>query len=269
MKKQILIISLLINSSTGFLKRFNCVVKANTLKKFIVAILVFLVGTNYYVAAAQLGDTIKSEVLNTKMQKIAKSESTPNWVKFKDDVRINPKTVFIDKKSEFDLKENDKMVLNRTEKDDLGFTHYQYQQYYKNIKVDGGTYTVHTNKDGITYAANGNLDKGIDINVVPALTANQVIDIALNYVNAKEYMWQSEFWEKNLKERTGKIDTTYYPIPQLVIRGIVINKSNMDNKQYILAYRLDIYSSSPNYSQRIYIDANTGEILQYLPLQSN
>lgn len=211
------------------------------------------------------------EFWNSSLEKIAKTESVEGWIKFKEDINIDARNIFSEQKEAFNLKENDKMTLFKIEKDDLGFTHYRYQQYYKNIKIEGGEFIVHANKNGITYAGNGKLFRGIDIPVVPILGTQQAIDFVLKHVSAKEYMWQSEVLEKDLKERTGKSDTTFYPTAQLVIKEIKNNdiKSDMPDKQYFLAYRLDIYSSAPNYSQRIFIDANTGKFLESFPLQSN
>jgi bacillolysin len=241
------------------------------MKKIILIILALSIGVNYLTVSAQETDAIKSDSLNSLMKKIAIPESKQNWIKFKDDIKVNPLTIFIDYKAEFNLSDNDAMILYKTTKDDLGFTHFQYQQYYKNIIVSGGTYNVHSNKKGITFAANGKILTEIYINVLPILNEKQIIDKTLKYVNAKEYMWQSDFWEKDLKVRTGKADTTFFPTPQLVIREIKNKniKFNMRNSKYFLAFQLDIYSSSPNYSQRIFIDANNGDILETIPLQSN
>ena len=178
---------------------------------------------------------------------------------------MNPKTLFLDFKSAFGLAEDDEMMNYKTEVDDLGFTQNHFKQYYKNIIIDGESFTVHTNKGGSTYAGNGNILTGISLNTVPILTANEAIDFALKSINSKEYRWQSDFWEKEIKERTAKPDSSYFPTPELVIKEI----KNASFKQYFLAYRMDIYSSSPNFSQRIFIDANTGNVLQTFPLQSN
>jgi len=241
------------------------------MKKIISTILVLTIAANFFIVSAQPGDENKGVSLNPQMKKIAKPESEPNWIKFKEDVRIEPKTIFIDYKSAFNLKEDDEMIIYEVLMDDLGFTHYQFHQYYKNIKIDGATYYVHTNENGITYAANGELLTGIDLNVVPRLSDKQAIDLALKYTNATEYMWQSDFWEEDLKVRTGKPDTTYFPFPKLVIREIKSNniKTVATENQCFLVYQLDIYCSSPHYSQRLFIDANTGEILDSLPLQSD
>lgn len=93
-------------------------------------------------------------------------------------------------------------------------------KYYKGIKVDGATYNVHVNKEGITYSANGSILTGLNLSITPLLDKEQSIEKVLNYVQAKEYRWQSEYWSNNIKERTGKANATYYPQPELVIRAI-------------------------------------------------
>jgi Zn-dependent metalloprotease len=239
--------------------------------KKIIVFFAFAGGLICSIVSAQQGGRRNMDSLNFQMKKIESAPGRSGWFRFKEGKNIDPEILFTKYKSEFNLKENDKMVLFKSGKDKAGYTHFQFYQYYKNIRVDDGTYNVHADKDGVIYAANGKLDTGIDINIVPVLSDKQAIDIALKFVNAKEYMWESDFWERNLKERTGKNDTTYYPTPELVIRGKKDNSINANNKDqnYVLAYRVDIYSSSPYYSQRIYIDAKTGKIFEAFPLQSN
>ena len=78
-------------------------------------------------------------------------------------------------------------------------------------------------------------------------------------------MWQNTFFENELKEK--KSDATYYPLPVLVIKEERNQNSGLGI--FHLAYRMDIYASSPRYAQRIFIDAHTGEIIEKYPLQSN
>ncbi|WP_291124868.1 hypothetical protein [Flavobacterium sp. UBA6031] len=240
-------------------------------KKFFSTVFALVIGSVSILLSAQYSLNLKVDTLNPQIRKIAKSDSKPNWINFKTDSKINPKTIFVEYKSAFDLKENDKMMLVKTEKIDSEITLYKYQQYFKDVKIEGGEFIVHTDKDYFTNSANGKLFTDIDINVVPTLNAKQSIDIALDHISAKEYKWESEFWKNELKTKTGKPDTSYYPVPQLVIRQIRNRnqQSNIQKKQFFLVYMLDIYSSSPNYAQRIFIDANTGDVLETLPLQSN
>ena len=149
------------------------------MKKNIIILLTLTIGTNYHTVKAQQPDLIKGDTISFQLMKIAKPESKINWIKFKDSLNINPTNVFTEFKAAFNLKENDKMLLTKIEKDDLGYSHYKYLQYYKDIRIDGGIYTVHTNKKGITYAANGKILNGIDISVVPNLNEKQAIEIGL------------------------------------------------------------------------------------------
>ena len=78
--------------------------------------------------AAQNGAT-----LSEKFKNIAKPGSTKEWIIFWDSAKINPKTIFTDLKDAFELSNDDQMILKKIKKDDIGFNHYRYQQYYKNI----------------------------------------------------------------------------------------------------------------------------------------
>jgi bacillolysin len=214
---------------------------------------------------------VSTDSLNGELRKIAKPESTSTFIKFKEDATVNPVTIFNELKQAFNLGNDDQMRIFKTEDDELGFTHRRYQQYYKNVKVEDAIFIVHTNKDGFTYAANGKLMPGLDVNITPNITADQAIESALKHVNAKEYKWQSNFWQNELKKHTRNSDTSYYPVPQLVIKEIshVSKGSNTLTNTRHLAYRMDIYTSSPDYSQRIFMDAHTGKVLQVYPLESN
>jgi Zn-dependent metalloprotease len=236
------------------------------MKKIIGSILVLIVGTNCFRASAQVG-SIKQDSLSFEMKQIAMPESEPNWIKFKSSAKIKPETLFEEHKIAFGLSPFDKMQVSKSFIDDIGFTHHNYQQFYKSIPIDGESINVHTNKKGETYAATGRILKGINVEISPKLTAQEAIDLALKFVNAKEYRWQNTFWENELKQKNSKADTTYYPQALLVIK----EERNFNSGLGIfhLAYRMDIHASSPLYSQRIFIDAQTGEIIGKYPLQSN
>lgn len=207
------------------------------------------------------------DLMNPAMKQIASPESEEHWIKFNATAKINPETIFEVHKVAFELSENDKMVINKSFKDDIDFTHINYQQYHKGILIDGESVNVHTNKNGETYAATGRILKVIIVETTPKLTANEAIEAALKFVDAKEYMWQNAFWENELKQKKKDTNATYYPSPILVIK----EKRNYNQGLGIfnLAYRIDIDSSSPHYSQRIFVDAISGEIIDKYPLESN
>jgi bacillolysin len=106
--------------------------------------------------------------------------------------------------------------------------------------------------------ANGMWFDGITVNTTPALTSIQAVEKATAFVGAAEYRWQNASEEAWLKVITQNENATYYPAGELVI---VCRNGDIMAKDYVLAWKLDIYASSPVSRQWIFVDANTGAIV--------
>ena len=128
------------------------------MKKNASILIAFTLWANYLVAFAQAGSN-KEDSLSLGLKQIAEIESTPVWIKFKTSAQINPKTFFEDYKVAFRLSDFDTMIVGESVTDDIGFTHCNYQQFYKSISIDGESVNVHTSKNGETYAATGRILK--------------------------------------------------------------------------------------------------------------
>ena len=61
-------------------------------------------------------------------------ENNPNWLKVKDGVQIKAEALVNRHRVELSLGTGDELKLLRQEEDNLGFTHYRYQHYFKGIK---------------------------------------------------------------------------------------------------------------------------------------
>ena len=112
--------------------------------------------------------------LNTNLQlsRIAISQGSPGWVKFREEKSINGKALFNSHKEAFGLGPDDEMRLYRVKSDELDYKHYRYQQYYKGIKVEGAEYVVHT-KDDLAITGNGKIINKLKLNVIPFITSEQ------------------------------------------------------------------------------------------------
>lgn len=207
------------------------------------------------------------DTMTAELKQIASEESENGWIKFRITANLNAATIFENNRIAFGLSKNDTVKVAKVFKDDLEMTHYNYIQYYNGIPIDGESVNVHQAESGQVVSATGNLKTNLQLQTVHSITKNQAIDLALRFVNAKEYMWQSTFFENELKQKYSNPDTTYYPQTHLVIK----EKQSYTGGTgiFYLAYRMDIYSASPFYAQRIFIDANSGEIVEKYPLQSN
>ncbi len=196
---------------------------------------------------------------NSDLQRIAKTESRPDWVYFKEGSNLDPSTIFKQQKSAFQLRAADEMRLKRTDVDDYGFSHHRYQQYYKGIPVEYGEYIVHA-RNGRSEKANGSLGLNINLSPTPQLSEKQALEFALKYVNAKVYKWEVPAEEEFIKGVSGNPNATYYPQGELLI----VNKKYYDQSKeddYVLAYKFPIESQLPNDGRMVYVSAVDGSIV--------
>ncbi|MEO8823910.1 MAG: M4 family metallopeptidase [Ginsengibacter sp.] len=155
---------------------------------------------------------------------------------------------------------SDSLVLEKETTDEIGMVHQRYQQYYKGVKVENAEYMIHGNADSVE-TMNGDFRIVKLASVFPSLTEQQALSYALKYVNAKEYKWQDSSAEKFIKKINKDSNATYYPQGYLVIE-----KDNLKGgKNFLLSWKFSIFSLIPYNLQWIYVDANTGQIINTTP----
>ncbi|MBM6616304.1 M4 family metallopeptidase [Bacillus suaedaesalsae] len=77
------------------------------------------------------------------------------------------------------------LVLISQETDELGMTHYKYEQQYKNVPVDGTSFMVHTDKNGVISAINGDIQPEVMFDYKGKATSN------LSKDEATKLAWKS------------------------------------------------------------------------------
>jgi len=171
----------------------------------------------------------------------------PTFVKFDTKVKAFSKAETQDVLSNiFGMTKNDEYKSLRTEKDQIGYTHERFQQYYKGIKVENGVYIVHS-REGAIESLSGEYKVIKEINITPSISNNVAIEKATAFVNAENYMWEQ--------------DKSYAPSSELVIIAHDYGKHPKDVHEMVLAYKIDIYASKPLSRDYIYVNAHTGEIV--------
>ncbi len=200
-------------------------------------------------------------------EKVADIVVTPRgskWLVLRQDAHIPPKTIFEENRAAFYLGKDDQMDIQRIKEDDLGFTHYRYQQTYQGIKVEGAEMLVHA-RDGYAVRTNGNIVSGLALSVQPSISEEQALEWALMAFDADLYMWESPEWEAELKRRKNDSTATFFPDAELVFRASQ-SSDPLTPDRYRLAYKLTIHSLLPFDAQAVYVDAQTGEVFERLPL---
>nr|MBP6731635.1 peptidase M4 family protein [Chitinophagales bacterium] len=147
-------------------------------------------------------------------------------------------------------------LLNK-ETDQLGITHYRYQQTVNNIPVEGTMYIAHVS-NGAIQSLSGDLMDALQAVTSPAIDAKTAIEKALLYTAAQQYKWESAEAELALKDLSSDTRATYYPNPTLVY---VAKAGKLSTKEFVLAYKMDIYAVKPLSRNYVFVDATTGEVV--------
>ncbi|MFN5370558.1 MAG: M4 family metallopeptidase, partial [Bacteroidia bacterium] len=145
------------------------------------------------------------------------------------------------------------LKLLSKENDQLGETHYRYQQTVNNLPVIGTMFLAHS-KNGKVYGFNGELVDAEFTSTAAAITAQKALDAAVKHIGAKSYKWQMPEEEEHLKKEQNDPSASYFPKAELCyykpLKGA-----------YVLAYRLDIYAHEPVSRQYVFINAQNGNVI--------
>lgn len=179
-------------------------------------------------------------------------ESFPRFIKFDGKVTLAPESHGKFIRDLFDLPEEYSFTLSDKITDQLGWIHYSYSLNYKGIPIRHNAIKIHMN-GSLLVSVNASLDK-VSGSITPSISSDQVIETALNHVNATRYKWEMPEEEALLKMEHGS-EASYYPTPQLMWY------TNPSSQLSTLVYGLDVYADEPLSRQFIYIDAHTNHVV--------
>ena len=191
--------------------------------------------------------------------KMEKNGNSPTHMKFLEDAELTVATFFSEYQKFYGFSADNEMQVLRSHDDRMG-THHRYDQYYKGVKVFGAQYILHE-REGKIWMANGHLVHGLNVNVSPKLSEEAALEAALKHIGAKSYMWEAEENEAFLKAEQDDENATFYPKGELMLTS---GRHAMEAKSMRLTYRFDIYASNPRTRDYVFVDANTGEIVNKL-----
>lgn len=180
----------------------------------------------------------------------------PSYIKFKQGEEISFGQFEKWTKSAFKMNPEIGFKLKSTEKDELGHTHYRYNQTINGIVIEHATWIVHTKNESI-YSMNGMVFQSIAAGN-QAISEDAALNQALSHVNANTYKWELPIEEGHLKMETGDGKATYYPKGELVY---VSKHATYSADSYRLAYKFNVYAHQPVSRAELYVDAITGEII--------
>jgi len=187
------------------------------------------------------------------------------WIKLKVEEQASAGQL-AQNKGKFNLKENDELRLIEVKTNRFGHIRYQLAQEYKGILVQHATLLMHEDTGGKVETINGRLIRNLNLDVIPTISEDAALEIALKRIGALEYAWQNMSYESMLKELRDDSAATFYPTPELVIIDPTYQYKSANCR---LSYKLNIFATQPVTNQEIYVDAHTGEVLVTHELVTN
>ena len=186
-------------------------------------------------------------IQNTDLIKFKDYSKVPNYFRFSENItKTEYETIEIIKS--FITNNNSDLQLKHIQNQGDGTQTYRYYQTVHGIPIEFTALNLQV-KGNLVTAANGEILDNPEITPVFRLSETEALQLALNYVNAEQYMWED--------------DDEYLPTGEKVI---VPDKIDFENSTLKSAYKFNIYSKNPLNRQMIYVDAENGEIVLDLPL---
>jgi Zn-dependent metalloprotease len=137
--------------------------------------------------------------------------------------------------------EFDELKEAKKGKDYLGFVHHHYNQYYKDIQVEGVEYVMHEKNNRII-TLDGFFMDSLQVPTDPKITADQARDVALK-----------AYGDKKLKDSVSSSNLK----AELCIAALNLD---LKTRTMHLCYRVEIQAQNPAENEWIYVEALTGQI---------
>ncbi|CAM3822165.1 MULTISPECIES: M4 family metallopeptidase [Flavobacterium] len=217
----------------------------NKLQKNVVML---LLATSSFLSTAQVADkNVKEMVLDDKGQ--------PSLIIFNESANVSSANFQNVLKENLKLRSDFNFVKIKDEMDNLGIVHEKYQLYYKTVKVEFATYTIHS-KNGRIVSMSGDIYNANTINITPSINGEKALEFAKKAAGNSSFLWEDKR-EASLINYT-KPQGELVLLPDMASIGV-----ERETTDLILAYKFDIYATNPISRGDVYVDAKSGKVLFY------
>ena len=195
-----------------------------------------------------------------ELARIAEPVTTAGWITFRPEANVNPQTLFVDHAKIFHLTPGNEMVAPPAERDELGVTHFRYQQLFHGIKVEHAEFLVRaTNNRALS--ANGVLAYDFQpATTTPKISEEQAWAVAHERIPSQNYLREEKLAED--MANPDAVPQGYRPTGVLLFT----EDPNSTGGERLLAWMFKVYAAPHDRSKQIYINAADGSVVKELPL---
>lgn len=143
----------------------------------------------------------------------------------------------------------------QTSIDKNNVSHVHYQETWNGIPVANTMWIAHV-QNGNVISCNGWFVPQINSISNAVLNESTALNFAMAKINANTYRWQSPVYQRMSIDQKQNILAAQIPKGELFFASI-----NGDDKNFRLCYRFDVYAIKPLSRDYIFVDANTGVVV--------
>jgi len=188
-------------------------------------------------------------------QKVTDENGTPTLIVFNDNSTYTTSDYLKTFKEQLNLKDNSKFSKVKLESDKSGYSHEKFQLYHQGIKVEYATYSLHS-KNGKLTSMSGEYYDIKDTKTTPTISKEAAFQKAIRQIGASKYLWQDPANSSKIGYQKPEGELVF--LPSMKDQG-----EKTTSQEVRLAYKFDIYATSPVSRGDLYIDAKTGAALYY------
>jgi Zn-dependent metalloprotease len=203
------------------------------------------------------GEDAEHKIEGAKTVRIVKGSSIPDFIELKESSQFPASMFEAWANKAFELDESIGFHKESEETDKLGFQHTRYHVTKNGIDVFGAFVYTHGSND-LVKTINGKFPKSV-VERGASIQESAALQSAKDFIGAEIYKWELQDEEEHLKWETEHDHATYFPKGELVYINPAFNFAEAD--AFRLAYRFDIYAHKPVGRYKVFVDAQTGEVL--------
>ncbi|MEM1215510.1 MAG: M4 family metallopeptidase, partial [Bacteroidota bacterium] len=182
--------------------------------------------------------------------RLATGQSQPQYVRLATDTYVREANLRLFFQNKRFTTESEQLRLVTTEKDQLGITHHRYQQYVHDHPVIGSYYLAHC-QAGWLRSFNGELYDLPQSPPRPQFLPAAAVDKALLMVPSELYAWDCSY---------GDEEQPISPRPRAELVWVPTDL-DFERKDFRLAYEVTVHSLRPLKKARLYLDAQTAQLV--------
>ncbi|MBL7773229.1 MAG: M4 family metallopeptidase [Chitinophagaceae bacterium] len=151
----------------------------------------------------------------------------------------------------------------RSHTNDLKITSTFYQQYLNGYKIKGAEMVINE-EDGRVKYVNGRYMTTEPMASSKTVSSEKALEIALNQINSKDYLWNYPESEAAYRRFKKDSSATYKPSGELIYFPNLARA--FDQQQFRLVWRYAIHVNPQTESYELFIDAESGVVIDKIPL---